>query len=207
MSTTTVAILGASGRTGQPLVQQALDAGYNVRALVRDPAKLPIKAQDRLTIIAGDATDADSINKVITGADVVVSALGPVPGNMGVCSQATKLVLANAPTRYIIVAGAAVNAPDDKKSVPNKLVTLLVRTLQKAAAMDKQAELGLLEKSSNVNWVYVRPPRLTDGPVKDVKSNLYDCPGMSITRASLASFLLQVVKDNTFVKQAPFVAN
>ncbi len=208
MSINTLAILGASGQTGQLLVQQALDAGYHVRALVRDPAKLPIK-HDHLTLITGDATDSDAINRLVTGADAVLSALGPVPGNVDVCSKATALVLANTPTRYIVVAGAAVNAPDDKKSVPNKLVSTLVRMLQKGAVADKQAELEMLQKSSNVEWVYVRPPRLVDGPVKEVKSNLYDCPGMSITRASLAAFMLRVLKDSSggFVRQAPFVAN
>lgn len=99
------------------------------------------------------------------------------------------------------------DAPDDKKSVPNKLVSKLVRTLQKAVVADKQAELGMLLASSNVQWVLVRPPRLVDGPAKPIKSNPYDCPGMSITRESLAAFCLQVVKDNSFVKQCPFVAN
>lgn len=204
---TTLAILGASGRTGQMLVQQALDSGdFAVRALVRDPSKLPIK-HDNLTIITGSATDTDAVNRLLTGADVVISALGPVPGHTNVCSLATAKVLAESPTRYIIVAGAAVDAPDDKKSVPNKLVSKLVRTLQGKVVADKQAELGLLQASSNVDWVFVRPPRLVDGPAKPVKSNLYDCPGMSITRASLAAFCLQEVKNNSFAKQAPFVAN
>lgn len=33
-------ILGASGRTGRLVVRKALDAGHNVRALVRTPAKI-----------------------------------------------------------------------------------------------------------------------------------------------------------------------
>ena len=38
-----IAVFGASGRTGRPLVEKALAKGYEVTALVRDPAKIHIK--------------------------------------------------------------------------------------------------------------------------------------------------------------------
>ena len=37
-----IVVFGATGRTGLPLVKQALDAGHQVVAFVRDPAKMPI---------------------------------------------------------------------------------------------------------------------------------------------------------------------
>lgn len=49
-----IAIFGASGRTGRPLVEQALEAGHEVRALVRDPSKLT-ESHGRLAVIRGDA--------------------------------------------------------------------------------------------------------------------------------------------------------
>ena len=38
MTPKTVALFGARGRTGKHLLQQALDSGYAVRVLARDPA-------------------------------------------------------------------------------------------------------------------------------------------------------------------------
>jgi putative NADH-flavin reductase len=35
-----LAVFGATGRTGVPLVEQALDRGHHVTAFVRDPGKL-----------------------------------------------------------------------------------------------------------------------------------------------------------------------
>ena len=47
-----LAIFGATGRTGKPLVTQALEQGHEVRALARDPAKLDV-AQENLLVIHG----------------------------------------------------------------------------------------------------------------------------------------------------------
>lgn len=45
-----LAIFGVSGRTGMPLVEQALEAGYEVIALVRNPAKLSLQ-HNKLTLV------------------------------------------------------------------------------------------------------------------------------------------------------------
>ena len=52
-----LAIFGATGRTGKPLVKQALEAGHEVVALVRTPAKMPLPS-DRLTVVQGDSMRA-----------------------------------------------------------------------------------------------------------------------------------------------------
>ncbi|MDF1514961.1 MAG: NAD(P)H-binding protein [Anaerolineae bacterium] len=62
-----LSIFGATGRTGQHLVRQALSKGYEVVALVRTPAKLDIQHED-LTVIVGDVTDLASVTKAVTGA-------------------------------------------------------------------------------------------------------------------------------------------
>jgi hypothetical protein len=54
-----LAVFGASGRTGRPLVERALAEGHTVRALVRTPTKVGIQ-DARLELIQGDATDAVS---------------------------------------------------------------------------------------------------------------------------------------------------
>jgi putative NADH-flavin reductase len=52
-------IFGASGRTGRRLVEQALHAGYHLTAVVRDPARLPVR------------------HPAVASADAVASTLGP----------------------------------------------------------------------------------------------------------------------------------
>ncbi|MCB0237620.1 MAG: NAD(P)H-binding protein, partial [Anaerolineae bacterium] len=57
-----IAVFGATGGTGQQVVQQALAAGHSVTALVRDPSRLA--AQDeRLTVVEGDVLDRAKVDE------------------------------------------------------------------------------------------------------------------------------------------------
>src|SRR5260370_34535725 len=70
-------ILGATGATGTCLTQQALTAGHEVTAVVRDPPRLAVPAHQRLRILTADVMDPASITPAIAGADAVISAVGP----------------------------------------------------------------------------------------------------------------------------------
>jgi len=69
-----IALLGATGRVGGRLLEYALALGHEVRALVRDPAKLAPRVG--LEIIQGDVLDADAVARVVARAEVVLSGLG-----------------------------------------------------------------------------------------------------------------------------------
>jgi putative NADH-flavin reductase len=71
-------IFGASGKTGRHLLEQALDAGHNLTAVVRDPTRLPTRHQ-RLQVVTADVLDPAAIQPAVAGADAVSSALGPHP--------------------------------------------------------------------------------------------------------------------------------
>src|SRR3984957_16453235 len=70
-------IFGATGATGTDLPSQALAAGHEVTAVVRDPARLAVPAQPRLRTVTADVMDPTSIIPAIAGADAVISAVGP----------------------------------------------------------------------------------------------------------------------------------
>jgi len=53
-----IAIFGATGETGRQLVEQALAAGYQVVAYVRNPSKLNTK-HENLTIARADDRTPD----------------------------------------------------------------------------------------------------------------------------------------------------
>ena len=88
-----IAIFGATGSVGKLLVRQALDAGYEVRAFVRNPEKLALN-HAQLTVIQGDVLhDHAQIQSAVAGSDAVIVALGA--GAKGkVRSQGTQNVIA-----------------------------------------------------------------------------------------------------------------
>jgi putative NADH-flavin reductase len=70
-----VALLGATGFVGSALLNEALDRGHEVTAIVRHPAKL--EKRDRLVAKEGDAYDADRLAALIRGHDALISAFNP----------------------------------------------------------------------------------------------------------------------------------
>lgn len=70
-------IIGATGGTGTCLVEQALAAGHEVTAVVRDPARLAVPAHERLQTVTADVMDPAAIIPAVAGADAVLSAPGP----------------------------------------------------------------------------------------------------------------------------------
>ena len=69
-------IFGATSSTGQHLVEQALQAGHEVTAFVRDASKLPFTLK-HLYVIVGDALNPAQVESAVNGSDAVLSTLGP----------------------------------------------------------------------------------------------------------------------------------
>lgn len=77
-----ILVFGATGNVGRRVVQEALNRGHRVTGVVRDPASSePI--DERVTLVAGDATDPASVAGLAHGADAVVSAISPRPSSRG----------------------------------------------------------------------------------------------------------------------------
>ena len=83
-------IFGATGATGTCLTGQALAAGHQVTAVVRDPARMSVPASPRLRVITADLMDPVAISAAVAGADAVFAAFGPhaAPGPPPCCARA-----------------------------------------------------------------------------------------------------------------------
>ena len=81
MNIKTIAVFGSTGKTGQFFIPAALERGYKVRALARNPNKIAanLHGNKNLEVIKGDFEDVQAIQDTVQGANHVVSmAGGPV---------------------------------------------------------------------------------------------------------------------------------
>lgn len=71
----TIALIGATSRSGREIIRQALDQGYRVKGLARTPSKLGLE-HDNLSLFTGDIRDQASLEAVLDGDEVVISMVG-----------------------------------------------------------------------------------------------------------------------------------
>src|SRR5690349_8031520 len=62
-----VLVTGASGYIGGRLVDTLLERGTPVRAMARDPRRLPHLQQRGVEVVAGDAMDRSSLRQALSG--------------------------------------------------------------------------------------------------------------------------------------------
>jgi putative NADH-flavin reductase len=74
-----VVIIGATARTANYMIPQALWRGHEVVAVARRPYRVRIQKHPRLTIVKGDVYDQASIEAALSGGDneIVISIYGP----------------------------------------------------------------------------------------------------------------------------------
>ncbi len=73
-----IALIGATGHVGHYFLNEALQRGHAVTALVRDPSKLA--ARDGLGVVQADVSDPAQVASAVAGHEVVISALDQLRG-------------------------------------------------------------------------------------------------------------------------------
>lgn len=74
-----IALIGASGRVGSRVLDEAIRRGHSVTAIMRNPAK--VAPRERVRVAALDANDSSALAATLRDHDVVVHALNPFDGD------------------------------------------------------------------------------------------------------------------------------
>lgn len=210
----TVALLGATGLAGGYLLREALQRGHSVRALARTPAKLD-EFSDQITIIQGDARNPQVIQKLLSGSDVVINAVGPVKADgdsaLFINSTVTRNILQemkeNEISQYMIVSGAAVVMPGDDRNILGWWIRTLARIGLGSELLDKQDEYEALEKSS-ANWMLVRCPLIDAKPYqRPPLISLETPPAFRLRAGELARFMIDQIEQREYIRQGPFIGS
>jgi len=212
MTNPTIALFGATGRTGRLVLAQALADGYTVRALARRPEAIT-QASDRLTIVPGDVLDAVAVEQTVRGTDAVISVFGHVKGSPPrVQTDGTRNIVEAMQreqiTRIISLSGGGLPAEEhDRPGVADRVIRFLLKKLSPQVLDDAMRHLEVL-KNSGLDWTVVRGPRLTDAPATGTYRVGWVGVNAStqISRGDLARFILTQVDDRQFVRELPFVS-
>ena len=184
-------VIGATGRTGREVVEQALARGHQVAAFVRSPEGIKLK-NERLTVIKGNAMDEDQLANAMQNHDAVVSTLGPrevfKPTSMLYDSAfAITGAMQRAGIKRLVVLSAAAHFP----GIPNRIASLIMRNhMRDSLAMEEVVQ------GNGLDWTIARPPRLTQENYLTYRSREGAAPrmGFSLARKALAAFMLDAIE-------------
>jgi putative NADH-flavin reductase len=206
-----IIVFGASGGTGIEIVKQALEAGHEVTAFVRNPAKVAIQ-HPKLKLVTGDVMEAAAVEKAVAGQDAVISALGPtrppVPSMMEVAAQNIVAGMKKAGIRRLIsTTGAGVRDPQDQPKLTDHLMKGVLTLLAGDVLRYSAANVGII-CASDLDWTIVRYPRLLDAAHTGTYRVGYigKDSGSQLSRADGADFVLKELTENKYIHQMPVVS-
>ncbi len=203
-----IAVFGASGKTGVLLVSQALEQGFEVNAYVRRENALALQ-HPNLKIILGSLTDEAKIKEALRGVQACISTLG---GNsltkpateftMGI-KQIIQIAVEEKVNQFIYLS--SIGAGESRFYMAQPIRFFVAGLFLKVPLADHTQNEDII-RSSSLNWTIIRPGGLTDG----FKSNLLSHGSEKIklkgnpqiSRASVASFMLQQVNKDAYSRKA-----
>jgi putative NADH-flavin reductase len=207
-----ITVIGATGGIGTEVTKQALAAGHEVVAPVRNPARMAL-AEPALTVLPVDVLDPEQLLPAVEGADAVVSALGPRRGDhaevLAPGARGAAAAMAKAGVRRLVIVsadGAYVNEGDDA------LTRLVLKPIVKRVFREHYRDVERMEvevRASDLDWTIVRPTRLVDTPYTGRYRTAVDVSvrrAFSIARADVAHAILAALGDPATVRHMLSIA-
>ena len=206
-------VFGATGAVGQEIVRQALAAGHEVTAVVRDPARLVAELPAAELHAVVRLGDEEAVHAAVAGRDGVLSGLGSRGRKAGdvterLTGQVLRAMEAEGVRRLLVVSAAPVGPEPADEPLPDRLMRKVIG----AALKELYADLSRMEAAlarSATDWTSVRRPKLTNGPRTGAyRTVLGGTPrsGRSISRADVAHAMLALIDNPAAVNQGVGVA-
>jgi putative NADH-flavin reductase len=200
-----IVIFGASGKTGTLMVNQALELGHHVTAYIRRANSLEIK-HPNLKIIIGNLNDTEKLKEAITGADACLSTLGGgsltkhAPEIMNGIDKIISIMEQLKVNRFIYLSSVGVGESRSYMAQPIRFI--VCDLLLRVPFADHNTNEQRLAKSK-LQFTLVRPGSLTDGPktgnLKHGSERIVMKGNAKISRANVASFMIEQVTNSTYV--------
>jgi putative NADH-flavin reductase len=202
-----IVVFGASGRTGSLIVEQALDAGHKVVAYIRKAGSIKFQ-HPNLKICIGNLTENLRIRDAITGADVCISALG----GKSLTQHASEFI---AGIHHIVTTMEEVGVKrfiylssmgaGESRSDMCACARLVLADFMLRIPLADHTNNEIRIAKSLLQWTVVRPGSLNNGPIdKNIKvicKKVSLLTNTSVSRASVAAFMLKQLKDKKYINE------
>ena len=213
-----ILLYGATGRTGGLILDYALQQGYAVTALVRNPDKLTVKS-DHLTVITGLPTNLADVRKAMQECDVVVSALSalseseafsfqkiPAPHTLETTMRNTVTIMGERGIKRVVTL-SSIGVDDSWPYAPWYMRLMIKLTNFKISFADHAGQEGVLKKSK-LDWTIARPVSLNDNAqLRQLVMTYNATPApFKMSRRQLAKFMVDCLEREDLVRKAPLLS-
>ncbi|XP_029017715.1 flavin reductase (NADPH)-like [Betta splendens] len=210
-----IAVLGATGQTGQYLVDQALQQGHTVTAVVRNPSKLTVH-HENLKVVEADIFSAESLEPHFTGQDAIMSCLGfPIAAFSAVTgytlSMSAMIGAMRATRVHRIITMTSWYTEPNSGTQSSYFIRFLLLPMIRSVLTNMFEMEQFLQKTEDINWTVVRPPGLKNLPASALEflsHEGYFVPdgsgypvGSAIGRGDVARFMLSLLNSDAWVKK------
>lgn len=208
--------MGASGKLGQYMVEQALARGYEVIGVCRTQSVHKLdRFQGRITVVPGATNDHAVIGQAVEGCDGVLTVLVPW-GVDGYASGTAQAVLDHAPPGARLVFSCGWHISYDGRDRYTwrfrtfvKIFGWMARTLRIADLADQEEACRRIF-ASGTRWTVVRASDLKEGESQGLpacRRHVGD-PALASNRTrrvDFALFMVEALENDELIHEAPAI--
>jgi hypothetical protein len=202
-----IAVIAAGGRSGSLFVETALVAGHSIRAGVH--SNNPLKPHPNLTVIHCDATNSKELRELLSGQEAVASFIGHGPDSPASVQTTAIQKTTNAMKelgirRIVSLTGTGVYFPGDTFSLIDRLLNLGIKVIDRSRLVDGKNHVKVLE-GSGLDWTVIRVLKLQDFRESPFELRIHGPTKWYTSRQEAAEAVLQVLEQDSFIRQAPII--
>jgi putative NADH-flavin reductase len=209
-----IAVIGANGHTGQIVVKDALARGHRVVAVTRADG-LSEGSDDSLINARADVRDVDALTRALVGADAVISALGvgtsraPTDVYSTGVSNTLRAMESNGAAKLAVISALPAGPWEEQPLLQRSVALPILKRFFGASYDDMRRMETILQETTDVDWISLRPPRLVNKPSRGAYriDTRPLAKARAITYGDLATALLDSLTRRGLYRRAVYVAN
>ena len=203
-------VIGAAGKSGRAVVEQAVVAGHEVTGFVHK--REGYLSDPSVRVVEGDARDRSAMDSAMHGQDAVIDTIGgklsfkTTTLESSAAATVTASMQSSGVHRLLVIS---VIGAGESIANTNWYERLFLSTLLRSEMKDKAA-MEAIVGASDLGWTIIRLPFLTDDPPTGeiiLFSAETGATAHKLTRSDLAAFMLAQLSSDQYLQKIVAVGN